>query len=1146
MPARANSRQHPVYSARTVSLAPEHIGPYKVLRPIAAGGMAEVYEVQDAASGERFALKLLVLVRSALKRFDREYEAMTRLNHPGIVRVYHYGVHQGHPWLTMELLRGVACQSRLKSTGRPGTPARTAELLRVGYHLSQALRYVHDRGLIHRDIKSANVIVLPDGRVKLVDFGTAHLYDAMERITADQEFVGTFAYAAPEQIRAKPIDHRADLYALGVLLFRMATGRRPFNAKDQAKLIQLQLKAPPPDPRALVPSLPPDLAELILQMLAKKPSDRPAHAGVVAATLEALAGKPFTSLSPVALHTPESVSRGTEHRAIRARLSEGQPGDLILIEGEEGSDGGRLIRALMAWADDNSVPSASCRLHPSAPARGLLDMFTAVGTPLQTEAASRALETLKRTANTEGLATPALRADLGNACAKLVAERVASEKQPIAMFVHNLDHAGPVALQLFMAVRRALQQQHVSAAFVVTVKRSVLETEEVFTRRMLDGMRVGLEPMEPREVALAVGNMLGRRPPPADLARRIHTVTSGQPLFVEETVGAMVRAGGIEAEENRLEWADKAVEVPLPGRAQQAAKRTLEGLPVSLVRVLEALAISDDAAETSVVARALGWDHPELLQALEGLVKRGLITLQPGSPRPEWRLPLISGVVRDQIQPCRRFVLERRIARALWGRPASAAQTSALLRQGDIEGATHAAVEYARERLRHGDYRRPLEVLEPVVRALQAGATAPEAKHAWLLHCTCMQRVHPMDPEAGRSLARARTAGESDPAFLAEVELVQAELQGVIGHYRNYRKYLNIAMQHADRADKPSILARVATELGRSHLLHGQLDAAESWLHRASDAAEKAGEPLLLALTNLVAVRVWLARGMITDAESGASRSMQDMKRLGHRTGAFEALSTWSEALRRQGRYSEALGPLYRKLPEASQSEDTAPYVRLLLVTAWCEVDLARLGRAQECIDELAATMNRGEHLHLRLETRLLNAQIQLDSGQFTDAMWLVRKVYDRARLAELTVISERARALSGQIAAALGDEAEAKSLFQSALLGLMGSLHLCALSDGCIGRGRALAHLENPDDLFHPVRHLLEKEPVPVLRLEQLLARSVHANAHSDPRTAGHATREAAIVLNRMASALNDTDRAALRVHPWSRRIRKGLRGDR
>ena len=124
--------------------------------------MAEVFEVEDPANGEHLALKMLTNMKVALKRFNREYEAMARLNHPGVVRVYHYGLHNRRPWLTMELLQGQNAHVWAKTFGSPGAPAREDEVLRMGYQMATALAYCHDRGLIHRDLKSANVVILPD------------------------------------------------------------------------------------------------------------------------------------------------------------------------------------------------------------------------------------------------------------------------------------------------------------------------------------------------------------------------------------------------------------------------------------------------------------------------------------------------------------------------------------------------------------------------------------------------------------------------------------------------------------------------------------------------------------------------------------------------------------------------------------------------------------------------------------------------------------------------------------------------------------------------------------------------------------------------------------------------------------------------
>src|SRR5690606_37844249 len=177
----------------TTTRLPENIGPYRVLRPIARGGMAEVYEVSDPSSGEHLALKLLVQTGGALARFNREYEAMIRLNHPHIVRVYHYGLHGRMPWLTMELVDGTPIQAYAKRCGRAGSEQRTTETIRLAHDLALALDHIHVNGLVHRDLKSANVLVLPDGRVKLIDFGTARVADAWEEITREGEFIGTFA-----------------------------------------------------------------------------------------------------------------------------------------------------------------------------------------------------------------------------------------------------------------------------------------------------------------------------------------------------------------------------------------------------------------------------------------------------------------------------------------------------------------------------------------------------------------------------------------------------------------------------------------------------------------------------------------------------------------------------------------------------------------------------------------------------------------------------------------------------------------------------------------------------------------------------------------------------------------------------------------
>ena len=285
-----------------------------------------------------------------------------------------------------------------------------------------------------------------------------------------------------------------------------------------------------------------------------------------------------------------------------------------------------------------------------------------------------------------------------------------------------------------------------------------------------------------------------------------------------------------------------------------------------------------------------------------------------------------------------------------------------------------------------------------------------------------------------------------------------------------------------------------------------------------------------------------LARGQLDSAEQALSRTMQEAERAESHVAFAAALTTWAETLRHQGRYSEALSQLYRRLPMASQRQDPGPYVRMLLATAWLELDLSRLGRAQECTDTLAATIHRGELLHIRLEAQLLNGRILLASGQYRRASYVLQEVHDSAKKAELTVLRERARAVLAETLYALGDREAGRSLFQSAVLGMLGTGDLTMLAEAVRGRARVEAVTRDPSDIFKPVARLLDEQPVALLRLEQLLARAAWHRHHGEKPAAHQCHREAAMVLNRVATQLNDTDRAALRVHPWSTWIRRGL----
>jgi tetratricopeptide (TPR) repeat protein len=1110
---------------------PEYIGPYRVLRSIASGGMAEVFEVQDPASEERYALKLLQ-ASIALKRFNREYEAMTRLNHPGIVRVYHYGLHEGKPWLTMELVRGTPAQTHLKE--QSGTaPDRMREALRIAYLLSNALSYVHDRGLVHRDLKSANVLVLADQRVKLIDFGTAHLTDPLERLTADGEFVGTYAYASPEQILGKPVDARADLYSLGVLLFRLVTGRRPFPGNDPTELAIAHTKGPVPDPRKVMPSLDPRVAELITSLLAKKPDGRPESAAEVARRVEEFAGTPFSARGRLAVHLNDVVVRDRERRAALEHLSRSEPGDLVVVAGDEGSD--RARTTLKIGTDVTAAGWVSWTMMMAAggedvePINDALERL-AIGLP----DVAGALDTVRRCAAPDALARPQQRLAWLQAGLALVLARAQAGR--LLLVIPEVHQSGPLGAALLGAIRKGVQEARAPVAFVVSAPGAVVGAASDVGRWLRDGWLLHLDPLTPRGVAVAVGTMLGRRPPPAELSRRLHAATGGQPLYLEESVSHLVEQGNLEADGNRLEWADATVEVEVPDGAVEDAEEALGRLPVCHRRALEVLAFLEDAQDLDALAGGLGWDADEVQHVVKALVAGGFLDSQYG-----WRMPIARSRVLNQMHVGRRVAIARALVPVLSTRTPTRALVTALLVTDRVDQAVRIAARLVSRLAVARNLRLLLDILEPIIARASEAVPSRHLAELHLAFAQAVQGVRPTDPSAARSLQAARRLAGDDPRFMADVALTTSRWQAVIGHYRNYGKHLQEAWESLG-AGHGIMQATVALEMGKAHLLQGSLQSAESWFTRAQGISFDDGNLQLAGAALAGTAACQLGSGSIESAEETASHALQSCEKAEDRPGLWYGVAHWAAILRRQGRFSEALGALYQRLPEASQWPDPGPYLALLLATAWCEIDLARLGKAQECVDELAATLHRGEHLHLRLESALVSGYILLRSGQPREALYVVQDVAERAGLAELSLIAHRARAIVGRVVYELGDEQEGGNLMLSAILGLQGLGDQMALADAVVQRASTLAGDKYPGDLFKPVEKLVQTRGLPLLRLEYLLASMTFYLVNGDRERGRAAIREAATVLNRVATSLNDTDRAAIRVHPWSQSIREAL----
>ncbi len=271
----------------------QSVGHYRIEAELGAGGMGVVYRARDTRLERSVALKFIGVERAAeagaRERLLREARAASALNHPHICHIYEVGEAEGRAYIAMELVEGRPLSGLVPAEGLP-----IESVLRYGAQVADALAHAHERGVVHRDLKSANVVVTAEGRAKVLDFGLAgrlpdqKLAEATRSraaLTATHAVAGTLPYMAPEALRGEPADARSDLWALGVLLYEMAAGKLPFEGQTGFELSSAILREPP---RTLGARVPAGLRAIIQRLLTKESGQRYQRAGEVRAALEAL------------------------------------------------------------------------------------------------------------------------------------------------------------------------------------------------------------------------------------------------------------------------------------------------------------------------------------------------------------------------------------------------------------------------------------------------------------------------------------------------------------------------------------------------------------------------------------------------------------------------------------------------------------------------------------------------------------------------------------------------------------------------------------------------------------------------------------------------------------------------------------------
>jgi eukaryotic-like serine/threonine-protein kinase len=287
------STRAPVPTPRPVATlgAGSQLGPYEVESLIAKGGMGEVYRARDTRLDRKVALKVLSPGSSdadRLARFSREARTGALLNHPNIVVVYDVGSQEGTPFVVSEFLHGETVRERMKDGALPATMA-----VRYALQVARGLVAAHNQGIVHRDLKPENIFLTEDDRVKILDFGLAkyraEALEALQESTISTQpgvLLGTVGYMSPEQVRGLPIDHRSDIFSLGVILYEMVAGAAPFTGDSAVETLNAILKDDPPCLRHGEGRISAELDRVIRHCLEKNPALRFQSAGDLAFAFE--------------------------------------------------------------------------------------------------------------------------------------------------------------------------------------------------------------------------------------------------------------------------------------------------------------------------------------------------------------------------------------------------------------------------------------------------------------------------------------------------------------------------------------------------------------------------------------------------------------------------------------------------------------------------------------------------------------------------------------------------------------------------------------------------------------------------------------------------------------------------------------------
>jgi predicted ATPase len=668
---------------------------YRLDAELGRGGMGIVYRAYDTLLGRSVAVKLLSatgLGSEGRVRLLNEAQAVARLNHPNVVLVYDAGQVQAQagsgrdtetPFIVMELVEG----KPLREYGIP--PLQ--ETLALARQICGALEHAHSHGIIHRDLKPENVVITSGHTVKLMDFGLARA-TGTARITAEGAITGTFSYMAPEILLGQAATPRSDLYALGVMLYELTTGRPPFEGETLVAVISQHLNAPVVPPSTHNPTIPVALDALIVRLLGKRPEERPASAAEVNRLLDQLESAPENLVAALADVSPlERITRGrligredelAEVNNWWRRVISGE-GQTLLISGEPGIGKTRFVREIMAQAElsGGNVLIGECYAEGGPPYAPFSQMIrTAFSLPV-----SARLDLPDFVMADLITLVPDLRARFPHVPPNPPLEPQAEQQrlfESTVMLLTTLAGRAPLLVfaddvhwadggSLFLLRYLARRARKLRLMLVMTYREVELDEARDLNEVLLDlnrerlATRIKLLRFDKEQTRHLLASMFDD-----DISDEflyaIYRETEGNPFFIEEVCKSLIEEEKIYREDGR--WRRRNIaEMNIPQSIRVTIQSRLAKLPEATQETLRLAAVIGREFDFATLKKASDLDEDSLIDALENAERAQLISeaRRAASESFIFAHALIPSTLRDSISGLRRHRLHRRVAAAI-------------------------------------------------------------------------------------------------------------------------------------------------------------------------------------------------------------------------------------------------------------------------------------------------------------------------------------------------------------------------------------------------------------------------------------------------------------------------------------------------